>query len=100
MNPHSLRLVVLAFACVILGSAFTKKTNPIKLADPTVYYWYVAGTDSFWDSNNTSNEIIDQENATGYLVNTIAAGGTLLVKGYINSNSPHNVLPSVLLYGH
>ena len=101
MKLHSLRVVVLALACIILGSAFTKKTNPIKLVHHTTYYWYVAGNDSFFDSNSTANEINEQESISGYaLVNTMAAGGHLLVKGYSNNNYPHTQLPSVLLYGH
>jgi len=100
MKLHSLRLVVLALACIILGSSFTK-TNSIKLENQTVYFWYIPGNDSFFDSNTTANEINEQQNISGYaLVNTTAAGGTLLVKGYSNNNYPHTVLPSVLLYGH
>ncbi|HWK02191.1 MAG TPA: hypothetical protein VNS58_01080 [Puia sp.] len=99
MKLHSLRLVVLAFACIILGSAFTKIHPPTKLADPTAYWWYLATNDSYYSWENTTDAETDMSNTFGYTVDTVP-GGVLLAKGYINNNYPHNVLPSVLLYGH
>lgn len=99
MKLHSLRLVVLAFACIVLGSAFTKIRPATKLDDPTAYWWFLVANDSFYSWENTDNAETDMGNTFGYAVDT-SPGGTLLAKGYINSNIPHNVLPSVLLYLH
>ena len=99
MKLHSFRLAVLAIAWVCCNSAITvKKATP--KSNPQVFYWYIASTETIDNYLNTADEITEQENATGLWVDTNPAGGTLMVKGYDNNLYPHNLLPSVLLYGH
>ena len=99
MKLHSFRMAVLATALVFCSSA-----SPVKKAtakpNPQFFYWYIAANDTFDNYLNTDDEINEQENATGLWVDTNPAGGTLLVRGYDNNVYPHNLLPSVLLYGH
>jgi hypothetical protein len=99
MKLHSLRLAVLAIAWVCCSSAFTVKKASAK-PNPQFFYWYLAANDTFNSYLNTDDEITEQENETGLWVDNNPAGGTLLVRGYDNNNYPHNLLPSVLLYGH
>ena len=99
MKLHSFRLAVLAIAWVLCSSAFSVKKATAK-ANPQYFYWYLAANDTFNNYLNTNDEITEMEAETGMSVDTNPAGGTLLVRGYDNNVYPHNLLPSVLLYGH
>lgn len=100
MKLQSLRLAVIAITWVVCSSAFAVKKAAVKPANPQWYYWYHADTDTFDNWLSTDDEITELENNTGLFVNTSPGGGTLLVKGYDNNVYPHNLLPTVLLYGH
>lgn len=100
MKLHSFRLAALAIAWIFCSSAFITKKAAAKPVTPQWYYWYLAANDSFNNWLTTDDEIAEQEATTGMSVNTNPVGGTLLVRGYDNNVYPHNLLPSVLLYGH
>lgn len=105
MKPHSLRLMVLALAWIILGSASippqpTAIPNAVtQKTDPTFYYWYLVANDSYQFYQNTADEITDIANTLGLFVDTNSFGDAV-VKGYINNVYPHNTLPAVILYSH
>jgi hypothetical protein len=91
-------LLVLAFS----GASLRKPaptTAPAK-AKGAYYYWYTVPDDSFNDLTTTPNEESELFWEYGVIVNQNSAGGTLLMRGYINNSYPHNMPASIYLYGH
>jgi hypothetical protein len=100
MRSLSLRLIILAGAWMILGSATSvhnSKTSAVKQAH---YYFYWSDTDTFLEYSTTAQAETDLTNLTGRQVDTNSSSGTLVAYGYTNSTQPHNTWPAVSLYEH
>jgi hypothetical protein len=90
--------LVLAFSSAGLRKP-TSTPAPVK-AKGAYYYWYTVPDDSYNDLTTISNEEDELFWEYEVLVNENPSGGTLLMRGYINSSYPHNMPASVYLYGH
>jgi hypothetical protein len=97
-------LGIFAFLLVltIAGLGFRKPVAPSAPATTKTawYYWYTYPDDTYNDFNTISGE--ENELFWEYWVpiDQNSAGGTLLMRGYINNVYPHNFPASVFLYGH
>jgi len=100
MKPLPIRLFVMGFAWLVLGSSITAKRTPQPAALLTNYYWFTDDNDVYDRYASTDAEIANLQAFYGVPVNTNPAGGTPLRDGYINNTTPHNVWPSLILYGH
>ena len=99
MKSRTLRLLMLAGAWMILGSATPAHQNT-PTAKQTMYYWYWTDTDTYMEYATTATAINDLEAMVGRSVTTQPIGGTLVGNGYINNIYPHNTWPAVQLYEH
>jgi len=103
-----MRLLLTAGLVTLLFTAFSKKTLPTNSNDVTAtssskqqqFYWFDPWYDMLQDHKTTADEEYQLWVMYNYPVDQTPGGGTLLMRGYANSASPHNQLPMVLLYGH
>ncbi|HXB08264.1 MAG TPA: hypothetical protein VNW04_14135 [Puia sp.] len=103
MKPLSIGLFGFLLVLVFSGASLRKPTPadpaPAK-AKGAYYYWYTVPDDSFNDLTTTPNEENELFWEYDVIVDQNSAGGTLLMRGYINNAYPHNMPASIYLYGH
>jgi hypothetical protein len=100
MKPLSIYSLAAMLAWLLTCSAFTPQQPANAATRQVEYYFYSYPEDTFTDYNTVAGEISELEANLGVNVDTNSGGGTLVSRGYFNSNYPHNMLPSVLLYAH
>lgn len=99
MKLHALRLIILAGAWMIPGSATPAHPNK-PAAKQAFYYWYWTDTDTYLEYATTATAITDLISMVGRSVTTQPIGGVLVGNAYINNDYPHTTWPIVQLYEH
>jgi hypothetical protein len=111
MKRLSIGFTAFLLLLVITGAGFRKATNvtpttpgsslALPAAKQHYYYWYTPPPDDSFNDFNTLNAEINELFWT-YLVivDQNSAGGTPLMRGYMDGAHPHDLPASVFLYGH
>ena len=98
--------VAMAAALILLCTSFTSDKAVAPAASPSdaaadIYlYWYSYPADTYLTYCGVDEEINTLELEYDVLVDADPSGGTLLVRGYDSDIYPHEVWPTVYLYGH